>query len=365
MLEQEVKKALQEGHPAPAAGFEERNDAQLLRLTSEEKAGRRLPRAALVLCTVLLVLGIATALAATNESFNARLYELWPEAARALMPVNLTCDDQGIRLEIISAVNQDSDLLVTYSLEDLEGDRINQMVLSYLYLETELSQYSESSQALMGEYDAETRKMIYAQHEQYDSVLNEDGKIIARLKDLWPKESVTVDLRPYAGRLNDPVQTMPVPLSVSVLGPYWEGPLPDALRILDSNSSAEIPLYESVYLSGIGMIDGRLHVQLHFSDCHPIEYSPECFFAPYSALISLRDGQGESLYAGDLTEKALSVLSWGGDADYGAPEWMEFFFAVDPESVENAEFTLLITKNLAPIQGDWEISIPLRIIRNK
>ena len=68
MLEQEVKKALQEGHPAPAAGFEERNDAQLLRLTSEEKAGRRLPRAALVLCTVLLVLaGIFFAQARTDR----------------------------------------------------------------------------------------------------------------------------------------------------------------------------------------------------------------------------------------------------------------------------------------------------------
>ena len=60
MLQQEVEKALQEKRPVPPMGFAERSDAQVLRLTSEEKAGRRIPRAAVVLCTLLLVLGITT-----------------------------------------------------------------------------------------------------------------------------------------------------------------------------------------------------------------------------------------------------------------------------------------------------------------
>ena len=281
------------------------------------------------------------------------------------MPVNLACEDKGIRLEIISAVNQDSDLLVTYSLEDLEGDRINDTVLSHLLLINDLPKSSGTGQAIAGEYDEKTHKMTYAQHEQYDTALNKDGKIIARLDSLWPREFTTVDLHPYAGLINDPVQTTSVPQDVTILGPYWEGTLPDTLQILDSNNSLEIPLYESVYLSGIGMIDGSLHVQFHFSDCHPIEYLPECYYQPYSIWITLRDDQGELLYTGDLTEKAISVLSRGGDVEYGVPEWEEFFFAADPESVEKAEFTITITKNLAPIGGKWEISIPLRIIQNK
>lgn len=362
MLQQELQKALQDNRPIPPAGFEERSDMQLLRLTAEEKNGRRLPRAAVIIWSALLALGIATALAATSESFNARLYELWPEAARALMPVHLSCVDKGIQLTIISAVSQESDLLVTYSLEDLEGDRINQHTESYLLLQPELTNFLANGHAIAGDYDEKTHRMIYAQHEHYDTALNHDGEIHVKLDDLWPVESASVDLHPYVERLKQPARTTSVPRNFTFSGPCGEETFSE---ILDYNAGLEIPLYESVFLSGIGMIDGNLHIQIHFSDCPPIEYLPGCFFNPYTVRITLRDEHRNMLYTADLTESILNILNWGGDLESGAPEWTEFFFATDPENVEKAEFSIEITKNLAPIQGNWELSIPLRMIQNK
>lgn len=309
------------------------------------------------------VLGIATALAATNEAINARLYKLWPEAAKALMPVNLTCEDQGIRMEIISAVNQGSDLLVIYTLEDLEGDRLRDSI-SYLSLVPEDTGYVSVSNGAVGEYDEKTRRMTYAWHEEYDRALQADGKITAKLQVIWPGQSVTVDAHPYTGLMDEPVQTASVPDDVMVSGPYAERELPDTLRILDTGSSREIPLYESVYLSGIGMIDGCLHVQIHFTDCHVAEYESHYSYPPYHAWIRLIDEQGNLLYTDDLSDRALSILRWGGEAEEGMPEWEEFFFAVDPEKVRNAEFTIQIKKQLPPILGDWEVRIPLRLIKD-
>lgn len=365
MFQQEVKKALQNNRPIPPTGFEERSDMQLLRLTAEEKNGRRFPRAAIIIWSVLLMLGIATALAATSESINARLYELWPEAARALMPVQLSCVDKGIQLEIISAVNRESDLLVTYSLEDLEGDRINQHTDSYLILEPELPSYLANGHAIACDYDEKTHRMIYAQHEHYDTVLNNNGEIHVKLYNLWPVESTSVDLHPYAELLKQQARTTSVPLNFTLSGPCAEEALSDTRKILDYNTSLEIPLYESVFLSGMGMIDGNLHIQIHFSDCHPIEYLPGCFFNPYTIRITLRDEHRNMLYTGDLTEEIVNILNWGGDLELGVPEWTEFFFAADPVKVKKAEFKIEIIKNLAPIQGKWELSIPLRMIQNK
>ena len=70
MLQQEVQKALQEKRHTPPKGFEARSDAQLLRLAAEKKTVQRKPRVAVVLVALLLVLGIATGLAATVESIN-------------------------------------------------------------------------------------------------------------------------------------------------------------------------------------------------------------------------------------------------------------------------------------------------------
>ena len=63
----------------------------------------------LMLCTM-------TALAAGVEDINAILYELWPEAARALRPLNLGDEQAGIRLDVLSAELSDDHYLVTYSL---------------------------------------------------------------------------------------------------------------------------------------------------------------------------------------------------------------------------------------------------------
>ena len=69
---------------------------------------------AFILAMILLIVSIATAVAgAVNEDFNTWLYRIWPEAAMKLMPVDLSCENNGIRMEVISAVADGSDLYIT------------------------------------------------------------------------------------------------------------------------------------------------------------------------------------------------------------------------------------------------------------
>ena len=325
-------------------------------------------RPALVIAfALILALGLATALAATNESLNAILYRYWPEAAIALMPVNLSCEDQGIRLEILSAVRQENEMLLTYSLKDLEGDRVRNIHFAHMELTYDGINYSTEQLRTVGIYDEESQEMIFAAHDTYEPYTPPmDGKISAEITFLMQRESVTVDLKPYYEEGACQFQPASAVKNFLINGPYYESGLPDSQMIIDSSNSMEIPLYESVSLSGIGFIDGQLHVQIHYPDHKLIEYAPDSYYKQYGAWLYVRDSQGRILYTDELTSQGLSIVRWNTESDeYDAPEWEEFFFSVDPEQLENAEITIYVEKNLSPIEGNWKIDIPLRIIQRQ
>lgn len=83
---------------------------------------------AFVLVMIMLFIFAATAVAAVvasiDEEFNAYLYQCWPEAALKLMPVELSCEDKGLRLEVTSASIHNDEVLISYSVQDLKGDRL-------------------------------------------------------------------------------------------------------------------------------------------------------------------------------------------------------------------------------------------------
>ena len=46
------------------------------------------------------------------------------ELAGKLVPLNLSCENDGIRLELLAAAVTERETLIIYSMQDLEGDRI-------------------------------------------------------------------------------------------------------------------------------------------------------------------------------------------------------------------------------------------------
>ena len=153
--------------------WKEQNRQRVLHAVRQETLQTRTRRPALVIVLALvLVLFIATAVAgATNEAFNAWLYQFWPEAATKLMPVNLSCVDQGIRLEVISAVAEGNDILVTYAMEDLEGNRIDENSDTCVQIEYELCG-SSSGDIAPPLYDPEEKKIIGSTMMNFESEIN-------------------------------------------------------------------------------------------------------------------------------------------------------------------------------------------------
>ena len=343
---------------------------------------------AFILAIILLIVSIATAVAgAINEDFNAWLYRIWPEMALKLMPVNMSCEKNGILMEVISAVADGSDLYVTYSMEDLKGDRLSTESSPVMYINHDYSSMWEASfEAPM--WDEATGKIIFGEHFNYDNNVPAEGYLRARIPSFTSyKETDCIDLFPYLEQYGSQVKTTVVPQDAQIIfwyesydQPDWSdnpedapGPIPDSMHVIDPANSLEIPLAETVYLSGIGMVDGQLHVQLHYVNHQKTVLGKNMnriVYRPDQTDVVLRDIDSEywsdpKYMDSDNFINKIDCIGWGtqpGDPD--TPEWVELLFAADAAdlSPEVQEFCARIVETI-PLQGVWAVDIPARLIR--
>ena len=333
---------------------------------------------AFILAVVLTLACAATALAgAFNESFNAWLYQIWPEAATTLMPVNMSCENNGIRMEVISATADGQELYITYSLEDLEGDRLNIENSPVMYVNCFQDYMWEASfeQPLK---DEATGRVIFGEHFRYEgNITLVDSVLKAHIPSFASnKTTALVDLFPYLEQYGGEVRTMDSPENARTLrghDRYDSGSVPASMRVIDNSTSLEIPLADTVFLSGIGMVDGQLHVQLHYVNHQKTvlgENLDTIVFRPDQTEIMLRgkdsDGWYDPRYQDeDKLPDGISAIGWGtqpGDRD--TPEWAEIIFTADAAEL-SPELHELFAEiwETTPIQGSWDAEIPVRLIR--
>lgn len=330
---------------------------------------------AFILAMILLLVSIATAVAgAVNEDFNAWLYRIWPEMALKLMPVNMSCVDNGIKMEIISAVANNEELYITYSMEDLEGDRLSGDITPFMYVDS-FPEYLYHAHNENPFWDKEKGKTIFGEHYVYKGNIATSATVLkAHVPNFTSaKETSRVDLFPYLERYGNQVKTMIVPEDSCILE-YADydvrGHIPSSMQVIDSSYCLEIPLSDTVYLSGLGMVDGLLHVQLHYVNHYEFttgDLIDMISYCPDEPEIILRDKNSEYLYDStyhDWKINNIKALGWGSQPnDPEIPEWVEYIFTADTSALsDDQEFYASIIE-IAPILGSWDAEIPVRLIQ--
>ena len=341
---------------------------------------------AFILAMILLLAFAATAIAGSvNEDFNAWLYRIWPEAATTLMPVDMSCENNWIRLEIISAVADGEELYITYSMEDLEKDRLNTECSPFMYVDDARSYDWESSfeQPIR---DEATGKIIFGEHFTYNgNITAADNVLNAHIHSfISHRQTALVDLFPYLEQFGSEVKTATVPEGAGTLwraDVYAEqdvekrsGSVPADTQVINPAYSREIRLADTVFLSGIGMVDGRLHVQLHFVDHQKRtigEYLDTVSYRPDETDVLLRDKDSETWYdekylVQDILGGATCGIGWGTQPDDPqTPEYAELIFAADADNLSpDMQDFLIDISQAVPVVGGWSAEIPVRLIRH-
>ena len=341
---------------------------------------------AFILAMILLLAFAATAIAGSvNEDFNAWLYRIWPEAATTLMPVNMSCENNGIRLEIISAVADGEELYITYSMEDLVKDRLNTECSPVMYVD-DARNYDWESSFEQPIRDEATGKIIFGEHFTYNgNITTADNVLNAHIHSfISHRQTALVDLFPYLEQFGSEVKTATVPEGAGTLwraDVYAEqdienrsGSVPASTQVINPAYSREIRLADTVFLSGIGMVDGRLHVQLHFVDHQKRtigEYLDTVSYRPDETEVLLRDKDSETWYdekylVQDILGGATCGIGWGTQPDDPqTPEYAELIFAADADNLSpDMQDFLIDISQAVPVVGGWSAEIPVRLIRH-
>ena len=367
-----MKKAIQAKRRTPPAGFEARSDMQILKLTAETKPGRRMPRAAVILCVILAVMGLATTLAATVDVFNSRLHAFWPEAAEFLMPVNKSCESEGIRMEVISAVVKDNKAHITFSMQDLEGDRLNEFTSVWLsdsafpHSDEEEERIWSSTTPLS--FDAEAKKGVYAQEFDYDSALvGEDYEIPLYIEYLDQTEYEAMDLHPVLEQYGNDAKAGKLPENARAITAGTDAEShAEETAILDPAANLKIPLNECTELSGIGWIDGKLHVQIHYLEDKMIRSGDDIGYYPASSYVQMLGTDGITPTYWEWVKSPDTIYGWTWD-DNGDDirDWEEFIFPCDPAEVQEGTLRAVTRYNKLTdnVEGNWLVKIPMKMIQ--
>ena len=330
---------------------------------------------AAILTIILMLACAATAIgAATNEAFNAWLYKRWPEAALRLMPVNLVSEDKGFRLEVNSFSAEGDEVLISYTVEDLEGNRLQN---SSIFPQVFLGDNEIETRTGAEEYDAQACRLYSAEYVKYTGQIAkpENGVLSLSWQLFNHFENHDRDLFAYLKEHGEKLGTtnaLPSDLKVTQPGlspdetSFADSGLPDTLRIIDSSESLEIALLDDLFLSGVKMIDGQLHIQFHCHNPH-MEHNNGVMYRPCEVRTDLQDENGDDLpYVTEETHDEMRVLSWGLTGSYDVPEWEEIILPVDAAKLEKAgTLPILIRKNLEYVNANFTVNLPLRLIGNR
>lgn len=312
-------------------------DAKSLPVKSRRKALGKAASwaAAVLLCFTLSI----SALAATVDPVYQILFHISPTAAQTLKPVNLSCEDQGIRMEVISAAIYENEAVISLSLQDLTYNRIDET--TDLFDSYRINRpFDSTASCSFVSFDEETGKATFLIHiSQWNNEKIEGDKITFSFTEILSQK------RTFDEKLSG--------LDLSKVTTAEETQKPESIRggggmgLVDYETDCLVPIVggilspiDGVSITNIGVIDNKLHIQIYFEDI--LSYDNHGY-------IDLRNEAGN--------KAEYDSISFWDDERVGSYD--EIVYDLSPEDIGNyqAYGHFVTCKNIT--KGNWQVTFPL------
>lgn len=218
-------------------------------------------RIAIVTCLCLMV--SVGALAATVPSFNKIISKVSPDIASILQPIEMTSEDNGIKMEVVAAYNDDEMAVIYLTMQDLIGDRIDESLDLYNYTLSEGVLFN--SQII--DYDEETKTATLRLQANGGEKIN--GKKLSFTVKSFLSGSLLFDEVETGINLTDieDVSSQTIPLNIEhvsgasgTMFDSWEEQ--GTIQVLKGDEmNISLPQIDFMHISNIGYIDNKLHIQ--------------------------------------------------------------------------------------------------------
>mgnify|MGYP000880605852 CR=1 FL=1 len=218
-------------------------------------------RIAMLTCACLMLsVGV---LAATVLSFNKIGSKVSPEIVPILQPIEMVSEDNGIKMEVVAAYNDDEMAVIYLTMQDLTGDRIDESIDLYNYTLSEGALFN--SQVI--DYDEETKTAIL--RIQANGGEKMDGKKLSFVVKSFLSGSLVFDEVETGINLTDieDANSQTIPLNMEhvsggsgTMFDLWEKQ--GTIQVLKGDEmNISLPQIDFMYISNIGYIDNKLHIQ--------------------------------------------------------------------------------------------------------
>lgn len=304
--------------------------------------------AAFALCFIVSVPVLSAA--GVQPAFDI-LYSAFPKVAQKLKPVNLSCEDNGIKIEVVSANVHDNVADIYISMQDLTGDRINETIdlFDSYYIKPA---YDSVGNCELVDYNDTTKTATFLIR-----ISQFDNQKISGEKITFSLNCFLSDKQEYNKALSDTilknVKKNPVTQSdVNIRGGAGLGVESDAesleniknfLKVDEKNNYSPV---EGVTITAAGFIDEKLHIQVYYED------------------ILKTDNHGE-VYLIDSKNNIINYkynYSFWDEKECGSYE--EYIFDISPETdLENYTLYGDFTVCSSLTEGDWKVTFPLENIK--
>lgn len=272
----------------------------------------------------------------------------YSDTTKYLKPMNLICEKQGIRLNVMSGGIRDQEGWFVCAVEDMEGAYadfpIDPVFSGNFGAEAEVT----STRMYRNALEHYTVYMVYVNYKQ--PVTPEACTVTLNMDSVMVHEGAQADLVPLLQEHAKTVEGVELPqLATIILRNRDRGATEvPGLKVLDYTQPLNIPLFNHTYLANAGWIDGKLHVQI----CHT-NRTPDSYDALW--INTLLDGKMDIL----RKEADYSPVDWYDDKAY----WYEYIFDYTPEDIEQLEMTAAFLDGRKELKDDWTVSFPLSMIR--
>lgn len=310
-----------------------------LAAATPQKRRASLPRVAkaVPVLALLLALTIATpALAASVPAINELLYLIAPEAAMHFRPVNLSCEDNGVTVELMAVHVYGSSAQMYISVT---GDMIDETVDLFDSYKLDTPEFAITRCELEA-YLPESKTAVF-----FIDYFHEDGSPIEGQKLTFSLEELLTNKQGYEADLSyllpDTQEEAPSFKPQRITG--WsgrDGAQPEQLNpsgLVLAPADKPSPIVDGTSLSSIGYVDSTLRVQLRFEDAAENDNDSQSFI-----WFETPDGR--------IIADTSTLLFWDGDDCLH-----EYIYTGIPEdAMLKGYFTTCDT-----ISGDWSITFPL------
>lgn len=300
-----------------------------------------------IAASLLLVFTMSVpALAAADfEPAYNLLYEISPAIAQKLKPVRISCEDNGIKFEVISAYVEGNEAKIFISVQDINGDRVDETTDLFDSFSINTA-FDCSSSCENISYDTETKTatfLITISQWNEEDIIGEKITFCVRemLSNKQEYDAILTDL--------DLTQISLTPKTITPTQ-IWGGEgtnyneMENNFQALKTTGILCSPI-AGVDITAMGYIDGKLHIQVKYKNAFET------------------DTHGYIYFKNDKNEEVHSIATIAFSTDGKHQEqYMEYVYDFSDIDLSQYEAYGYFVTSETYIKGNWSVTFPLESV---